>query len=90
MVLVCQVILQDHMTKRSRNIMGRSPSRLVTILVSFVIVGTGSGDVMVLVCHVILQDHVIKGSCDFTGRSPSRLVSILSLGLDVMESLAFA
>ena len=58
--------------------MGRSPSSLVTILVSFVIVGTGSGDVMVLVCHVILQDHVIKGSRDFTGRRPSRLVSILS------------
>ena len=32
MVLVCHIILQDHVTKVCSNIMGRSPSSLVTIL----------------------------------------------------------
>ena len=32
MVLVCKVRLQDHVTKASSKIIGRSPSRLVTIL----------------------------------------------------------
>ena len=53
MVLVCQVILQDHMTKRSRNIMGRSPSRLVTILVSFVTITILVVEIMVLGCHLV-------------------------------------
>ena len=40
MVLVCHMILQDHITKGILNIMGRTPSRLVTILSSFVVIST--------------------------------------------------
>ena len=61
-VLVCPVILQDHLIKGSSKIMGRSPSRLVTILSSVVPIRySDGGDIMVLVCHVTLQDHMIKG-----------------------------
>ena len=35
MALVCHVILQDQVTKESNNITGRSPSRLVTMLLHF-------------------------------------------------------
>ena len=36
MALLCHVILQDHLTKGLSNIIGRSPSRLLTILSSLV------------------------------------------------------
>ena len=36
MVLVCHVISQGHLTKRSSNVMGRSLSRYVIILPSLV------------------------------------------------------
>ena len=51
MILVGQMILQDHMTKGQSNIMGRVPTKLVTILPSL---HCGSEDIIVLVCHVIL------------------------------------
>ena len=34
MILVCQVMSQDHITKGTRDLMGRKPSRKVTILPS--------------------------------------------------------
>ena len=40
MVLVCLVILTDHVTKGSSNIMGRNPSKLVTILPGLGTIGT--------------------------------------------------
>ena len=40
MILICQVILLEHMTKRSFDFMGRSPSRQVTITQSLVAIGT--------------------------------------------------
>ena len=40
MLLVCQVTSQDHLTKGSGNIIGRSPSRFVTIISSLVAIGT--------------------------------------------------
>ena len=57
MFLVCHVISQDQVIKRSRNFMVRSH------LVSDHPAKFGghrhrdSGDVMVSVCHMILQDH---------------------------------
>ena len=69
MLLACHLISQNHVTKGSSNIMGRSPSRLVTILPSVVVIDAVL--VEVLVCHMILRDYVIKGSCGFMGRSPS-------------------
>ena len=38
MVLVCYVISQDHLTKGSSNIIGRHPSREVTILSRLVVI----------------------------------------------------
>ena len=38
--LVCHVISQDHVIKRYSNVMGTSPSRVVTILSSLVAIGT--------------------------------------------------
>ena len=38
--LGCHVILQDHMIKGSSDIMGRSPSRYVTILPSLMVIAT--------------------------------------------------
>ena len=40
MVLVCYVSSRDHVIKGSCDYMGRSPSRLVTILPSLVVIGT--------------------------------------------------
>ena len=40
MILVCHVILSDHVTKGFSNVMSGSPSRLVTILSSLVARGT--------------------------------------------------
>ena len=65
MILVCYVILQDHVIK------GLSLYRQAPIKVSYHpanFVGhkhCGGGDIMILVCHVMLQDHLIKGPCDF-------------------------
>ena len=64
MVLVCNRILQDHVTKRSCNFMGR---------ISFTHQSAkfdghrycNNGDIMVLVCYVILQDDTFKGLCNF-------------------------
>ena len=39
MVLVCQKIYQDHIIKGSSDVIGRSPSRYVTILPSLVAIG---------------------------------------------------
>ena len=39
-VLLCHLITQDHMSKASSNIMGRSPSRLFTILTNLLVIGT--------------------------------------------------
>ena len=69
MILVCHVVLQDHVTKTPGNFMGRSPSSHHPAKFG----GhnhSGSGDI-VLVCHVILQDHITKRSYDFIGGSPS-------------------
>ena len=40
MLLVCQVISQDHLTKGSGNIIGRNPSGFVTIMSSLVAIDT--------------------------------------------------
>ena len=64
MVLVCHMILQDHVIKGSRHFMGRSPPRIAKF-------GnhrrSDSGDIAFLVCHLILKDHTIKGSFDYMG-----------------------
>ena len=86
MVLVFNVISQDHLILVSSNIMGNSPSKLVIIL--SILVAKDTGNVMVLVCHVISQGHVFEGSCDFIGRSPMREVTILS-SLVVIRNLVF-
>ena len=39
MVLICHVILQDHLTKGSSSFMGRSPSRDFAILSNVVAIG---------------------------------------------------
>ena len=75
MVLVCHMILQDHVIKALYNC-GKSPP-----IVSHHPAWSGDhghcgcGDIMVLVCHVILQDHVTKGSGNFISRDPSRGVT---------------
>ena len=58
------------MIKGPFDFMTWSPSSLVTILASVVVINTDSGDIMSLVCHVISEDYVIKGSCDFVGSIP--------------------
>ena len=40
MVLVCEVTLQDYVVKGSSDLMGRCYSRQVSILASFVAIGT--------------------------------------------------
>ena len=70
MFLACHVISQDHVIKRSSNIIGRSPSKLVTILPSLVVIGIVIVK-MFLVHHVIYRDHVITLSCDFKGGNSS-------------------
>ena len=40
MVLVCNMILQDHMTKESRSIKGMSHSNLAAILPSYLVIDT--------------------------------------------------
>ena len=64
MILICHVILQDHMIKGSSNLIDRSPLWQVTN-------HCGTGYMMVLIYHVISQDHAIKDSYDFLGRNSS-------------------
>ena len=60
-ILVCPVILQDHVIKGSC-VHGQKPIKVRYHPAKF---GShrqsDSGDILVLVCHVISQDHVIKG-----------------------------
>ena len=77
-VLVCHVILQDHVTTGPSNFMNGnnfSGNKHCDI-----------GDIIDLVYHVISQDHVFKRSCYFMGRSPSRKVIILLslLGISIV------
>ena len=73
MALVCQVILQDHVTKGSNN-NELDPLRLSHHPVNFGgYMHCVSGDIMVLVCTVISQDHVVKRLFDFRSGRPSRL-----------------
>ena len=55
MVSVCDVILQNHVTKGSGNFIGRNPLRVSHHHANF---GgqwhCGSGDIMILLCQVIL------------------------------------
>ena len=72
MVLVCHVILQNHVIKDSSDFIAKNPFRKVTILPTFVATDTVVVlEIMVLVCHVISEDHVIKCSCNFMGAYPS-------------------
>ena len=70
MVLICHVISQNHVLKRSFDVMGRRRSWEVTIVQSLVGIGT-LVEKTFLVCHVISKDHVIKGACAFMDLSPS-------------------
>ena len=65
-MIVCHVILQDHVIKWSHDFMDRSQSKYVTILPIFM----ARGDVVV--CHVVSKDHMIKESCDLIGRNSLR------------------
>lgn len=40
MVLLCDLITQDYMSKASSNVIGRNPSRLFTILTNLLVIGT--------------------------------------------------
>ena len=67
MILVCHVILKDHMIIFSCDFMRRTHS-------SPKFHGhrhRGIEDIIVLVCLMILQDCIIKGSCDFMVEIPS-------------------
>ena len=87
MVLICQVISQNHVIKMSHvisqnhvnkvsyDIIGKSTSRKVNVLAT-----PGNGNVIL---SRDLAGHEIKGSCDFMGGSPSR-----PRDLDVMTSIA--
>ena len=85
MLLVCHVILQDHMIKEYSNIMGENSSWQIPNLPCLVAIGTVKVK-MILVCHMILQEHMIKGSCDFIDRSPSKYFIIL-LNLVTIDTL---
>ena len=77
MVLICHVIPQDPVIKRSYDVMGRS------LMVSHHPAKFGShmhsdiGDLMFLVCHVIWQGYMMKESCDVMGGGPSYSVATL-------------
>ena len=53
MVLVCHVILQDHVIKGSCDFTGRSPSRLVSILSRLVTITILVVEIMDLGCHLV-------------------------------------
>ena len=73
MVLICHMILWDHVINGSSSCISGTPSWLSQTHAKF---GGhrhhGSGDIIVLIYHVILQDHMIKGFCDFMGSTSSR------------------
>ena len=66
MVLVCHMILQDHMTKGAGDFMDRNHP--ATFDEQWHCAGGGK----ILVCLVILYEHVAKGSSDFIGRRSAR------------------
>ena len=72
MVLLCHMILLDHVTQSFDYHYGLKPLKISQSPAKF---GghrnCGSGELMLLVC-TSSQDHVIKVSCDFTDRSLSR------------------
>ena len=67
MVLICQVILYDHIIIGSYDFMGRSVSSYHPCIFC-THRHTDSEDIAVLDCHMISQDHVIY-SYDFIARS---------------------
>ena len=69
MVLVCQVISDNHVTKGSFDFMGRIPSKSVIILPSLVAIGT----------VIRLREQGSSKSNNIIGRRPSRLVTIMPL-----------
>ena len=70
MFLICHLILQDHMIKRSCDFMSRSPS-ILNVSHHLAKFGghthCGREDIMDLVCHVALQDRETKESRDLWG-----------------------
>ena len=78
MLLVCNVISQDHVIILSCDFMGETPTPMVSHTPAKFSSNRhhGTGDIMILICH-ISQDHVTKRSIKIMGRSPSRLVTIL-------------
>ena len=67
MVLVCHMILNDHVTKGSNSLMSQSFSKLVTKVQWSHYCGVGDNDFSL---SLILQDGVIKGSCGFMAGVP--------------------
>ena len=53
MVFVCHVTLLDHVIRALYDLLVGSSSRYITILLSFMVIGSGSGNVMVLAGHVM-------------------------------------
>ena len=64
MFLICHVMSQDHMIKRSCDFMGRSPQGKSPPCQVSGHRHYGNGG-MFFICHVISQDHGIKDSRDF-------------------------
>ena len=62
------MILQDQLTKGSRDVMGRGPSNYVTFLSSLVAIGIVVAYIMVLICHVISEDSMSKRLLDLMVR----------------------
>ena len=58
MVLVCQVISQEHAIKWSFDFMGENPLWWVTTLPSLVVIGCCSVDKFFKICYANSQDHV--------------------------------
>ena len=72
MILVCHVILQDHVFRV------KSPFEQELFTVNYHLAKfsvhrhPNSGDIVVLVFQVVSQNHLVKGSFDFMGKSSSR------------------
>ena len=67
MVLVCCMILQDHLTDGLELLYVNHSSLKINGLRD-----VGRVDIMSLACDVLFQHHVIKASYDFMGKSLSR------------------
>ena len=67
MVLVCQVILIDHIRAE-----GDVTFQVKAHQDKMVAIDCGSGDMLVLVRQEVSQDHLTKGLCYFIGESPSQ------------------